>query len=118
MTRPANPDFLNGVPELLVLRLLATRPMHGYEVVRAVKSASGDQFDFGEGCIYPVLHRLERSGWLTADRERVGNRTRIVYRPTPAGLTRLEDATAAWLAVVRGVDRVLGGGSDGEPGLA
>src|SRR5437868_2804543 len=57
--RNSNPDFLNGVPELLVLRLLARRPMYGYQLVRAIEQSSGQVLEFGEGCIYPVLHRLE-----------------------------------------------------------
>ncbi|MDY3554037.1 helix-turn-helix transcriptional regulator [Gemmata sp. JC717] len=113
-----NPDFLNGVPELLVLRLLSRRPMHGYGVVRAIKDASGAQFDFGEGCIYPILHRLERSGLLAAVRERVGNRTRIVYTVTADGLARLERSASSWAQVVAAVNRVLQGGTDGEPSVA
>lgn len=115
--KPPNPDFLNGIPELLVLQLLARRPMHGYGVVQAVRSASGEQFDFGEGCIYPVLHRLERAGMLASTKEPAGKRTRIVYRVTAAGLARLERSAAVWADVVRAVNRVLQGGGDAEPAL-
>lgn len=113
-----NPDFLNGVPELLVLRLLAARPMHGYDVVRAIRAASEGRFDFGEGCIYPVLHRLEREGLLSSSREQAAGRARIVYRLTAEGRRRLEQSSAAWAAVVEGVNRVLQGGGDVAPGLA
>lgn len=116
--KPPNPDFLNGVPELLILRLLARQPMHGYGVVQAIKDASGERFDFGEGCIYPILHRLERDGMLAAAREKAGNRTRIVYTVTADGLARLDRSTAAWADVVKAVNRVLQGGSDGEPSVA
>ena len=56
-TRRSNPDFLNGVPELLILQLLAREPMYGYELVQAIKYATGSKLLFGEGCIYPILHR-------------------------------------------------------------
>src|SRR5205085_7824898 len=51
-------DFLNGVPEMLLLRLLSRRKMHGYQIVRAIADASGGALAFGEGCVYPILHRL------------------------------------------------------------
>ena len=65
-----NPDFLNGVPELLVLQLLTRRPMYGYELVRAIEQSTGQVLEFGEGCIYPVLHRLEKDEFLAARRKR------------------------------------------------
>ena len=60
--RRSNPPFLNGVPELLVLRQLTLRPMHGYELVQAIRASTDHSFEFGEGCIYPILHRLEADG--------------------------------------------------------
>ena len=45
--------------ELLILQLLERRPLHGYDLVQAIHDASGQKLEFGEGCIYPVLHRLE-----------------------------------------------------------
>jgi PadR family transcriptional regulator PadR len=90
-------DYLNGVPELLVLRLLARRPMYGYQVVQAIRLASGDDvLAFGEGCIYPLLHRLEAEGRLCSRREQVSGRSRVVYRITPAGRRQFEAAAARW----------------------
>src|SRR5262249_49685904 len=89
MTKNSNPDFLNGVPELVVLQLLARRPMYGYELVRAIERSSGEVMSFGEGCIYPVLHRLEADGSLASQRETVQGRSRVVYRLTTAGRKRL-----------------------------
>ena len=68
MTKKTNPDFLNGVPELLILQLLERRPLHGYDLVQAIHDASGRKLDFGEGCIYPVLHRLEAQKLLSSRR--------------------------------------------------
>jgi PadR family transcriptional regulator, regulatory protein PadR len=61
-TRRTNPDYLNGVPELLLLSLLSRRAMYGYELVQAIRAATGGALEFGEGCIYPILHRLEAVG--------------------------------------------------------
>ena len=61
-----NPPFMSGVPELLVLRLLARQEMYGYEIVRAVKLVTQEAISMGEGVIYPVLHGLEKGGSLKA----------------------------------------------------
>jgi PadR family transcriptional regulator PadR len=106
----SNPDFLNGVPELVVLKLLSRRPMYGYELVRAIEAASNSSLAFGEGCIYPVLHKLEKDGLVASKRENVGGRERVVYRVTKPGTGRLAHATAAWQEVVTGVSRILAGG--------
>src|SRR5690348_12973735 len=106
--KKTNPDFLNGVPELLILKLLGQRPMHGYDLVETIKTSSLMQLEFGEGCIYPILHRLEAQDFLTSRRESVGGRSRIVYRVTQQGETRLADSWQTWKQVVAGVTAVLG----------
>jgi len=117
-SKRTNPDYLNGVPELLLLELLSRRPMHGYELVQSIAWASGGALEFSEGCIYPLLHRLEMEGALQSERTRVGNRSRVVYRVSRAGRKRLERACSRWLAVVRAVERVLNGGAHGRVELA
>lgn len=118
MTTRKDNDFLNGIPELLILRLLGGRPMYGYELVQAIRLASGEVLAFGEGCVYPVLHRLEDDGYLTARRELVAGRSRVVYRLTPAGRRRLDAIAARWEEVASAVGRVLEGGSNELPALA
>lgn len=113
--RTSNPDFLNGVPELLLLELLSRRTMHGYEIVQAIRAATAGRLEFGEGCIYPVLHRLEAGGSLASKREECGGRTRIVYRLTAAGRKRLEASRASWRHVAAAVESVLQGGASGQP---
>lgn len=114
--RRTNPDFLNGIPEMLLLRLLNERPRYGYELVRAIRDGSGGTLDFGEGAIYPILHRLEQEKFLRSRRECVQGRSRIVYRLTRAGTRRLEGATLRWEEVVRSVNLLLHGGENGcEP---
>jgi PadR family transcriptional regulator PadR len=109
------PDFLNGVPELLVLQLLARRPMYGYELVRAIERSTGQVLEFGEGCIYPVLHRLEEDGHLAARREIVNGRSRVVYRATATGRKRLAGSIATWRSIVGAVNQILLGEKDGKP---
>ena len=117
-TKRSNPEYLNGVPELLVLQVLARRPMHGYEIVQAIKCASSEVLEFGEGCIYPVLHRLEADECLASRKERVGGRERFVYRLTAKGSKRLAQSTDSWKRVVTAISRVLEGEGDAAIAMA
>ena len=107
--RSTNPDFLNGVPELVVLELLGRTPMYGYELVQAIEAESVGTLAFGEGCIYPLLHKLESRGDLASRRMEVGGRSRVVYRVTPKGTKQFAESAAQWSAVVAAVGRVLQG---------
>jgi PadR family transcriptional regulator, regulatory protein PadR len=73
-----NPGFLNGVPAMLILQLLRRRPTYGYELVQAIRRATDHVLSFDEGCVYPLLHRLEAEGMLDARPELVAGRNRIV----------------------------------------
>lgn len=116
--RKSNPAFLNGVPEMLILKLLADRAMHGYDLVQAIKAGSREGLAFGEGCIYPILHRLEAEGLLKSAREEVAGRVRVVYRATARGKARLADTISNWREVVASINRVLEGEGHGRPALA
>ena len=83
--------FMNGVPELLLLRLLAEREMYGYELVGAIRERSRGAFPLGEGVIYPLLHSLEADGLLSTRSEPVRGRTRHYYRLTKKGRKRLAE---------------------------
>jgi PadR family transcriptional regulator, regulatory protein PadR len=108
----SNPGFMNGVPEILVLRLLADREMYGYELVQAIESATGEAIKLGEGVVYPVLHGLEAAGCLRARRKPVNGRTRVYYSLTAAGKKRLAHVVSDWNRITRAVSRVLEGAID------
>ena len=103
----SNPPFMSGVPELLVLRLLAQREMYGYELVKAVRAVTNEAISLGEGVIYPVLHGLEKAGALKATRRSVAGRSRVYYALTRAGYGRLEDLQADWQRIQGGVRSAL-----------
>jgi PadR family transcriptional regulator PadR len=103
-----NPPFMSGVPELLVLRLLAAREMYGYELVKAVRLVTGEAIGLGEGVIYPVLHWLEETGALKAKRKAVNGRTRVYYSVTQKGQRRLDHLSDEWRRVSSGVNSALG----------
>ena len=108
----SNPPFMSGVPELLLLRLLDQRDMYGYELVRSIRSATGEAISLGEGVIYPVLHSLERSGALKSRRKAVGGRTRVYYSLTAKGRKRLEKLRGDWHRIQGGVASALTAGSN------
>jgi PadR family transcriptional regulator PadR len=106
-----NPAFMTGVPEILVLRLLADREMYGYELVQAIEVATGQAIKLGEGVVYPVLHALEESGYLRARRKPVNGRTRVYYSVTAGGKKRLASVMSEWTRITRAVSQVLEGAS-------
>lgn len=111
MPRNGNANFMAGVPELLVLRLLSAREMYGYELVQAVRSHSAGAIVLGEGVVYPLLHALESDGALKSSRRDVAGRSRVYYALTPKGAKRLAALAADWSALSGAVHAVLEGGS-------
>ena len=103
-----NPPFMSGVPELLLLRLLAQKEMYGYELVQAVRRVTADAIALGEGVVYPSLHSLEQNGALKARRRRVDGRTRVYYTITRKGLARLEKLRGEWHRIQGGITAALG----------
>jgi len=113
-TKRTNPDFLNGVPELLILQLLSSQPMYGYELVQAIRNRSQEALKFGEGSIYPILHRLEAEGSLVSREDLVNGRQRVVYKTTPSGEKNLKETVCKWRTVVNSVNLILHGGDHGQ----
>ncbi|HEY4972589.1 MAG TPA: PadR family transcriptional regulator [Steroidobacteraceae bacterium] len=112
--RDTNPNFMNGVPELLILRLLQQQEMYGYEIVQQIRSRTDAVIAIGEGVVYPVLHGLERSGALTSRRKTVNGRSRIYYSATAAGSRRLADLSKDWNQLAAAIEQMLGGGCYGD----
>jgi len=102
------PTLMPGVPELVLLRLLAQQEMYGYEIARALKLGSRGALDLGEGVLYPALHALDARGLVRTRSRRVEGRTRIYYALTPRGRRRLERLIENWRRVSAGVELILG----------
>jgi PadR family transcriptional regulator, regulatory protein PadR len=104
-----NPPFMAGVPELLLLKLLAEEELYGYEIVRRVRAATGDAIALGEGVVYPALHALEAAGALRARRRVVNGRERVYYTATAKGRGRLARLAAHWARITAGIRLALAG---------
>ncbi|MDP9038190.1 MAG: PadR family transcriptional regulator [Acidobacteriota bacterium] len=110
--RDTNPKFMNGVPELLVLQLLAGGEMYGYELVQAIVERTGSVVALSEGVVYPVLHGLEQDGALKSRRRTVNGRSRIYYTLTRGGTRRLKELSGTWTRLAAAIQTVLTGGDD------
>lgn len=102
-------NFMNGVPELLILQLLDRREMYGYELVQAIRAETKSAIRLGEGVVYPVLHGLEAAGALKARRKTVSGRTRVYYSVTRAGKKRLAGLASDWQRIAGAVGDMLQG---------
>lgn len=99
---------LHGHLDLLVLAVLADAPAHGYAVIEELRRRSAGAFDLPEGTVYPALHRLETSGFLTSSWKARSGRRRRVYRLTRRGRGRLERGRNEWSAFAGAVTTVVG----------
>jgi PadR family transcriptional regulator, regulatory protein PadR len=99
---------LHGHLDLLALAVLAEAPAHGYAVIEELRRRSAGAFDLPEGTVYPALHRLEASGFLTSTWNAHGGRRRRVYRLTRSGRGRLERGRSEWSAFSGAVTAVVG----------
>lgn len=107
--KKTNPSFLNGVPELLVLRLLSRREMYGYQIVEEIRTQTKETLSFGEGCIYPYLHYLEAEKQVSSQRREVDGRSRNYYKLTARGRKRLGELTSEWKRVTSGISLLVEG---------
>ena len=103
MAREATPGGL----DLLVLHLLSEREMYGYEIVTELDKRSQSVFQMKEGTLYPLLHRLEKEGAVTAYEEKKEGRTRRYYRLTRRGRGRLKEQAETWKRYSEAVNAVL-----------
>lgn len=102
-------DLRKGSTALLVLHVLAAEPMYGFQLTEALRARTGDVLDFPEGLLYPVLHKLERAGWLAAEwRPSSEGPPRKYYGLTVAGQAELERRRGDWTRFAGAVDAALG----------
>jgi DNA-binding PadR family transcriptional regulator len=107
-----NKDLIAASSTPLVLAILAEADSYGYAILQRVRELSGGQLVWTDGMLYPVLHRLERLGYIEARWELSDTgRKRKYYRITGEGRTQLAAERKQWLAVdtaLRGVWQMLG----------
>ena len=100
---------LQGSLDLLVLKTLGQRGrLHGYGIVLHIQRASDDLLQVEEGSLYPALHRMEQSGWISSEwaLTETGRRAKY-YRMTAVGRKQLQEAEASFEQLVKGVRAML-----------
>lgn len=102
-------DLLQGTLELLILKCLSDRTLHGYAIGQEIGRRSDGVLLIEEGSLYPALHRLELQGWLRSEWGMSElNRRAKFYQITDVGRARLEAEERQWQRMSGAVHRVLG----------
>ena len=106
MSRPA--DLVQGTLDLLLLKILALEPLHGWAISQRLKQASGDVLQVSDGSLYPALHKLEQEGWVRAEwRSTENNRRAKFYSLTRPGRKQLEREAADWKRLSSAISSVV-----------
>ena len=101
-------SLLQGTLDLLILKALSTGELHGLGVSRRIEQMTGGTFAVQPGSLFPALHRLEESGWLTAEWEASENNRRAkYYKLTKTGRRQLGEATEQWNRVAVAMAKAL-----------
>ena len=104
----AEPDFLRGTLDLMILKTLSWAPAHGYGIARWIESCTGDVLEVEEGSLYPALHKLEDRGLISAEwgTTELGRKAKF-YRLTTTGKKQLRAASDTWARFASAVQAVL-----------
>lgn len=101
-------DLLQGTLDMLILKILALGPMHGYGVAVRIEQVSKEVLRVNQGSLYPALRRLERRGWIDAEwGDSENNRRARYYHLTKEGRRRLQQETREWERLAQAVARIL-----------
>ena len=101
-------DLVQGTVDLLILKTLALGDLHGWAVAARIRQISNDVLQVNQGALYPALHRLEHSGWITSSWGESENKRRAkFYALTRAGKKYLEQEQASWERLSAAIGLVL-----------
>jgi len=101
-------DLPQGTLDLLILKIVALGPVHGYAIAQRLQQVTRDVVQVPQGSLYPALHRLENRGLLAADwKETETGREAKFYQLTRKGRTQLDTETADWRRLAEAVGLVL-----------
>jgi PadR family transcriptional regulator PadR len=101
-------DLPQGTLDLLILKIAALGPIHGYGIAQRLQQVSRDVLQVQQGSLYPALHRLENKRYLTAEwTESDTGRDAKFYRLTAKGRKQLQNETANWARLAEAIGLVL-----------
>jgi PadR family transcriptional regulator PadR len=106
---PEKSDLPQGTLDVLILKIVALGPVHGYAIAQRLQQVSRDVVQVPQGSLYPALHRLENRGLLAADwKESDTGREAKFYRLTRKGRQHLKTETADWQRLTEAIGLILG----------
>lgn len=106
MSKP--PDLVQGTLDLLLLKILALEPLHGFAISQRLRQVSGDVLQVSDGSLYPALHKLEQQGWITAEwKPSENNRRAKFYSLTRMGRKALEKEAENWTRLSAAISHVM-----------
>lgn len=100
-------NLVQGSMAMMILRLLETGDMYGYEMIEALRAKSNNVFELKAGTLYPLLHSLESKGDVVSYEDNSSGKTRKYYRLTPEGKRHAEEKKKEWQAYQTAVSGVL-----------
>jgi PadR family transcriptional regulator, regulatory protein PadR len=107
MSKPT--DLVQGTLDLLVLKVIALEPMHGWAIAQRIRHISGDVLQVGQGALYPSLHKLEQNGWISSKWAiSENNRRAKYYTLTRAGRKAMDQEAAQWARLSTAIGLVVG----------
>jgi transcriptional regulator len=106
MSRPS--DLVQGTLDLLLLKILALEPMHGWAISLRLRSLSNEVLQVSEGSLYPALHKLEQEGWIDSEwKQTENNRRAKFYSLTRLGRRQLQSEAAQWRRLSAAISHVV-----------
>ncbi len=106
MSKPS--DLVQGTLDLLILKILALQPLHGWGLSQRLKQVSDDVLQVSDGSLYPALHKLEQQGWIQAEwKPTENNRRAKFYSLTRLGRRHLEREAANWERISAAISGVM-----------
>ena len=106
--REEKSEFLKGTLDMLILKVVALGPIHGYAISQRIQQISRDFFQLQQGSLYPALHRLEDRGWLEAEwKQTETGREAKFYGLTKKGRRQLEAEVSNWERMAEAVALIL-----------
>ena len=106
MSKPT--DLVQGTLDLLILKVVALEPMHGWAIAQRIRLMSGDVLQVGQSALYPSLHKLEQNGWISSEwAVSENNRRAKYYTLTKAGRKALEKEAAQWERLAAAISLIV-----------
>jgi PadR family transcriptional regulator PadR len=103
-----NAELLPGTLDMLILKAVSLKPLHGYGILLRIQQISGDALNVPQGSLYPALYRLDHQGLIAAEwGESENKRKAKYYTLTAAGRRRLKEETAEWNKLANAIGTAL-----------